>query len=65
VGHPDLDCLGTSLSHELDDPVEHRNQDVEALDGEAFLAQVGSPQEALEGLHGCQALEKAHPLGSR
>ena len=63
VGHADLDGPGAGPSHQLDDLVEHRNQDVEALDGEAFLAQVGSLEEALEGLHGRQATEELRLLG--
>ena len=48
VGHPDHDLLGAVLAGQGRDLVEHRHDDVEALDREHLLAQVGLLEEALE-----------------
>ena len=48
--HPEDDVPGAGLGRALDRQIEHRHQHVHALDGEAFLAQVGLVQEALQRL---------------
>ncbi len=61
--HAYLDRAGPRRAHALDDRDQHGNQNVQALDGEALLAQVGSTQESLEAFHRGQALEQELLLG--
>jgi hypothetical protein len=58
MGHAELDGPGAGPSDQLDDLVQHRNEDVEALDREPLLAEVRTLEEALEGFHGRQPGEE-------
>ena len=50
MGHPDHDLVGAALGGEVDRLVEHRDQRVEALDGELFLSEEDPAQVVLEAL---------------
>ncbi len=58
MGHADLDSPGAGPTGQLDDPVQHRHQDVQTLDREALLAQVTAPEEPLESLDRGQPVEE-------
>ena len=62
VRHADHHLAGALVGGVAEDDVEHRHEGIEPLDAEAFLAEVGLVQEALERLDAHQALEERDPV---
>ena len=62
VRHADHHLASALVGGVAEDDVEHRHEGIEPLDAEAFLAEVGLVQEALEGLDAHQALEQRDPV---
>ena len=58
VCHADHHLAGALVRGVAEDDVEHRHEGIEPLDAEAFLAEVGLVQEALERLDAHEALEQ-------
>ena len=62
---PDEHLVRAAPRRELDSLVEHRNEDIETLDGELLLADEGTSQIRLERLHLGEPEEERAPLLGR